>query len=98
MNPVIACALLIMTLFTTLADAQYHQGPRGGCYTITKSGGKRYVDRSMCATSAASPGRTPASPAVKKNYQTSPATNLASSKYHLGPRGGCYTLSPSGNK
>ena len=25
-------------------------GPRGGCYTITSSGRKRYVDRSLCAS------------------------------------------------
>lgn len=24
------------------------RGPRGGCYTLTKSGNKRYVDRSLC--------------------------------------------------
>ncbi len=27
---------------------EYHRGPRGGCYTRTASGGKRYVDRSYC--------------------------------------------------
>jgi len=26
----------------------YIRGPRGGCYTYTKSGNKRYVDRSLC--------------------------------------------------
>lgn len=26
----------------------YIRGPRGGCYTITASGRKRYVDRSLC--------------------------------------------------
>lgn len=26
----------------------YHRGPRGGCYTFTASGNKRYVDRSLC--------------------------------------------------
>jgi hypothetical protein len=26
----------------------YTRGPRGGCYTISKSGNKRYVDRSLC--------------------------------------------------
>lgn len=26
----------------------YHLGPRGGCYTYTRSGNKRYVDRSYC--------------------------------------------------
>lgn len=27
---------------------QYHTGPRGGCYYLTASGNKSYVDRSMC--------------------------------------------------
>lgn len=26
----------------------YYTGPRGGCYTYTRSGNKRYVDRSYC--------------------------------------------------
>jgi hypothetical protein len=26
----------------------YHTGPRGGCYTYSASGRKRYVDRSLC--------------------------------------------------
>jgi hypothetical protein len=26
----------------------YHTGPRGGCYTYTSSGRRRYVDRSNC--------------------------------------------------
>ncbi|AQG78450.1 hypothetical protein AWR27_03305 [Spirosoma montaniterrae] len=27
---------------------QYYRGPRGGCYYITASGRKQYVDRSLC--------------------------------------------------
>ena len=30
------------------ASRQYHRGPRGGCYTYSSSGRKRYVDRSYC--------------------------------------------------
>jgi hypothetical protein len=30
------------------ASNGYHLGPRGGCYTYTRSGNKRYVDRSYC--------------------------------------------------
>lgn len=29
-------------------SSRYIRGPRGGCYTFTKSGNKRYVDRSLC--------------------------------------------------
>ncbi len=30
------------------ANRGYYTGPRGGCYTYTRSGNKRYVDRSYC--------------------------------------------------
>jgi hypothetical protein len=30
------------------ADRGYYTGPRGGCYTYSASGRKRYVDRSNC--------------------------------------------------
>lgn len=30
------------------SDRQYFTGPRGGCYYITASGRKQYVDRSLC--------------------------------------------------
>lgn len=33
---------------STAADDGYHLGPRGGCYTYTSGGNKRYVDRSYC--------------------------------------------------
>lgn len=30
------------------SSSGYIRGPRGGCYTYSKSGNKRYVDRSLC--------------------------------------------------
>jgi hypothetical protein len=30
------------------ASSGYHLGPKGGCYTFTRSGKKRYVDHSYC--------------------------------------------------
>lgn len=30
------------------SNTNYIRGPRGGCYTFSKSGNKRYVDRSLC--------------------------------------------------
>jgi hypothetical protein len=27
----------------------YHRGPKGGCYTYTSTGHKRYVDHSLCS-------------------------------------------------
>jgi uncharacterized protein YraI len=33
---------------TSAAARGYYRGPRGGCYTYSASGRKRYVDRSLC--------------------------------------------------
>lgn len=33
---------------SSAADRGYYTGPRGGCYTYSASGRKRYVDRSYC--------------------------------------------------
>lgn len=33
---------------SSAADRGYYRGPRGGCYTYSASGRKRYVDRSLC--------------------------------------------------
>jgi len=30
------------------SNSNYIRGPRGGCYTFSKSGNKKYVDRSLC--------------------------------------------------
>src|SRR3974377_718834 len=92
-----------------LAQAQYTTGPRGGCYTTTKSGNKRYVDRSLCAKSS-SDANTQKSAASSKAAPSSGSSTepvkgaatkqapSASGKYIKGPKGGCYTLTPSGNK
>lgn len=56
------------------ASGQYVRGPRGGCYTIIKSGTKRYVDRSLCEDQSPSTSRsnivasTTAESAAKKLY------------------------------
>lgn len=33
------------------ANSGYILGPRGGCFIVTASGGKKYVDRGLCASS-----------------------------------------------
>jgi hypothetical protein len=44
-----ATSIIAAMLFVGVpAKAQYITGPRGGCYTVTSGGKKRYVDRSMC--------------------------------------------------
>ena len=53
----IAVLLLMLFLVDAFADrgdcGSYHghalyRGPRGGCYYMTKSGNKEYVDRGLC--------------------------------------------------
>jgi len=69
--------------------AQFITGARGGCYSITSSGRKRYVDHSYCASAA------PKKPT--SNARQAEAPSIAR-QFLRGPRGGCYTLSPSGAK
>ena len=47
--PILMLALAIAFLSPTGSEAQYQLGSRGGCYTLSKSGQKQYVDRSLCA-------------------------------------------------
>ncbi len=91
----IAVMALVLAAFAQPADSQYFVGSRGGCYLLTKSGNKRYVDRSMCATkTAVASGRGAAVSAAKP---TAPAAD-STSKYRMGARGGCYTITASGGK
>lgn len=77
--------ILALLLWATCAWSQpYYTGPRGGCYTKTASGNKRYVDRSLCAPSTAKPAP-----------QTPPDNGK---RYIRGPRGGCYYITASGSK
>jgi len=156
MNPISILAIaLFLALFAQPAEGQYYMGSRGGCYTLTRSGNKRYVDRSMCtggskpmtAVRSRQPAAVPAvaavapipvAPAVTFVAALAPvpvvtpvptadpvplfppaatvptvvalaAANVLAaappprapqspSRYYLGPRGGCYTLTASGNK
>ncbi|MEZ5401337.1 MAG: hypothetical protein R2729_16830 [Bryobacteraceae bacterium] len=54
-----------------VAEAQYYTGPRGGCYTISSSGRKRYVDRSMC-------GSPDPAPVVRQSLAPAPAAAAGS--------------------
>lgn len=156
--------LLLAVLLEGLAIGQYITGPRGGCYTITRSGAKRYVDRSLCQQTptgglansrAAEPSQrdqqkslyvrladgqgrcfelykdwswamvdsvrcavpTPSTSTASPEGAAPPAkadrpseSNLTQSsseegpvkatprEYMTGPRGGCYTITPSGRK
>jgi hypothetical protein len=86
------CRLLLwLAIGSSLAPAQYFLGPRGGCYTISASGRKNYVDRSMCAV-------RPSRAQTSTNAARAGAPEGEAGKFIRGPRGGCYALSPTGRK
>lgn len=97
----LSALLLLFSITAVLLSAQYVLGPRGGCYTFTKSGNKKYVDRSLCSDAGSKVGQSSSYP--KSRQQVDPANNNSPSVappsgFLRGPRGGCYTLSPSGTK
>lgn len=46
--PVQPYAITPNSNLTPSGSSGYIRGPRGGCYTYSKSGNKRYVDRGLC--------------------------------------------------
>ena len=45
--------------FNVETGKAYILGPRGGCFFVTASGSKKYVDRSLCSQTTAAAGRVP---------------------------------------
>lgn len=76
---------------------ELHVGPRGGCYYVSDSGNKTYVDRSECADitppAAAAPLLSSPSRSSSEDPRRSDGTQL-----HVGSRGGCYYINGSGRK
>ena len=58
----IARIAILLVALTLATEAQYVTGPRGGCYTVSASGRKRYVDRSLCSSSSPPARSVPALP------------------------------------
>lgn len=75
---------------------QLHVGSRGGCYYISGSGRKTYVDRSECAGISASEAREPLSSPSRSSSQG--RRRSGGRQLHVGPRGGCYYINGNGNK
>ena len=71
---------LLVVLTGPASGQTYQVGPRGGCYKISASGRKQYVDHSFCGK--------PAQPDAEKKAQPS----VSPGKYMRGPRGGRYTI------
>jgi hypothetical protein len=77
----------------------YTLGPKGGCYTVTASGRKKYVDRSLCAGGDRGATEIRRFGGDTSGAGTPPRLGAGSaSRYHRGPRGGCYTYTAAGNK
>lgn len=92
-----------------LGDRIYQSGSRGGCYYLTESGKKSYVDKKFCENAAPASNSTdklkeetkpiPAQPS--KSVDERPAVKSGNSDgrtYIRGSRGGCYYLTESGKK
>ena len=83
---------------------QYVQGPRGGCYEVTKSGVKKSVNRSLCApngstnqstqTGSGAQGRTKAQPPANNAPPVSSTSVPAETKVVKGNR--TYVKGPKG--
>jgi len=72
--------------------AQYIRGPRGGCYTtVTRSGSKRYVDRSLCESGESTKPEKQSSRSSEQRAENAACTSG-------GPRAGCYYITTSGSK
>jgi hypothetical protein len=85
-------------------DKVYMLGPKGGCYYLTASGNKKYVDQKFCQTGS-SAGSIEEKKPVPEQSKTSPESKPPASKsnsdwrtYIKGERGGCYYISSSGKK
>lgn len=77
---------------------ELHVGPRGGCYYISDSGNKQYVDRSECSgiSAPAAPERLIAP--LSGSSAPGPRRSGGGRQLHVGPRGGCYYINSRGNK
>ncbi|MDQ3799029.1 MAG: hypothetical protein M3384_06230, partial [Acidobacteriota bacterium] len=82
-------------------EREYHLGSRGGCYYLTESGEKKYVDKKYCARTTEPKTEEPEVNEDKKTEtETKPADKPESKDrtYTKGTRGGCYYINSSGKK
>lgn len=84
------------------ADREYFKGTRGGCYYLTASGSKKYVDRELCERGAGSENEKPPT-LINRSDSTltetpSNSTPSSGNRYIRGSRGGCYYINSKGKK
>lgn len=81
----------------TKEGSAYFTGSRGGCYYLTASGNKKYVDKSYCENTS-SETKSNSSKATETSQPPAKKTSSGEREYLTGSRGGCYYLTKSGNK
>jgi hypothetical protein len=78
---------------------QLHVGSRGGCYYISDSGRKEYVDHPECRRAGTAAEPEPLSSTRSgSSAGGSRRRSGGGRQLHVGPRGGCYYINGSGNK
>jgi len=83
---------------STGGSRQLHVGSRGGCYYISDSGQKEYVDRAECRRAGASAEPEPLTSPRSGSSGGGSRRSGSGRQLHVGPRGGCYYINGSGNK
>lgn len=88
---------------TALGDRKYMRGSRGGCYYLTGSGSKSYVDKKFCGSIPVPDAKekvktVPTRPKVSPDEEPAVKNNSDGRTYITGPRGGCYYINSSGRK
>lgn len=92
---------------TDSGDRVYMMGTKGGCYYLTASGKKSYVDKKFCENApAASDSKekkeikhVPEQPKALPDKKTAPGKSSSDERTYIkGERGGCYYINSSGKK
>jgi hypothetical protein len=78
-------------------NRSYFSGPKGGCYYYNKNGNKQYVSKTCCGGQETSSTDGLLDALTAKNTQQKHCEYKGKTLF-LGPKGGCYYLTPSGNK
>jgi hypothetical protein len=76
----------------------YYSGPKGGCYYINKNGNKTYVSKTCCGGIDKTHSLNLAKSSLNSTSTSDNACQYKGKLLFVGPKGGCYYITPSGNK
>ena len=71
---------------------------QGGCYYLTASGNKKYVDKSFCSEVKDQPVEPETTKPKESEKKPAEKKDSSGREYIKGSRGGCYYMSESGEK